>query len=73
MNGKSFEGSAGNSFVIKAGEIHSLKTIGDSPLVQIDIHLSPLHSRESVKPNHDLCPEERSGQIWVQLGCNKTS
>ena len=35
----------GDIFVIKAfdqgaGEIHSFKTVGDSPLVQLDVHLS---------------------------------
>ena len=32
---------AGDIFVIKAGEIHSSKAIGDSPLIQVDVHLSP--------------------------------
>jgi quercetin dioxygenase-like cupin family protein len=34
VNGKSFEGGAGDIFVIKAGEIHSFKAVGDSQLVQ---------------------------------------
>ena len=33
VSGKTFEGSAGDIFVIKAGEIHSFKVVGDSPLV----------------------------------------
>jgi len=33
VSGKTFEGSAGDIFVIKAGEIHSFKAVGDSPLV----------------------------------------
>jgi quercetin dioxygenase-like cupin family protein len=41
VNGEEFEGSGGDIFVIKAGEIHSFKCIGDEPLVQLDIHLSP--------------------------------
>ena len=41
VSGKTFEGSAGDIFVIKAGEIHSFKAVGDSPLVQFDVHLSP--------------------------------
>ncbi len=40
VNGKTFEGGAGDIFVIKTGEIHSFKAIGDSPLVQLDVHLS---------------------------------
>ena len=34
VNGEAFEGAAGDIFVIKAGEIHSFKAVGDSPLVQ---------------------------------------
>ena len=41
VNGKTFEGGAGDIFVIKAGEIHSFKAIGDSPLVQLDVDLNP--------------------------------
>ena len=41
VSGVEFEGSAGDIFVIKAGEIHSFKCIGDEPLVQLDVHLSP--------------------------------
>lgn len=49
VSGKTFEGGAGNIFVIKAGEIHSFKAVGDSPLVQVDVHLTPLHPGESIK------------------------
>ena len=48
VNGKSFEGSAGDIFVIKAGEIHSFKAVGDSPLVQVDVHLSPRFIQENL-------------------------
>jgi mannose-6-phosphate isomerase-like protein (cupin superfamily) len=41
VNGEEFEASAGDILVIKAGEIHSFKNIGDTPLVQLDVHLSP--------------------------------
>ena len=47
-NGKTFEGSAGDIFVIKAGEIHSFKAVGDSPLVQLDVHLSPRFIQENL-------------------------
>src|SRR5438270_11105187 len=47
VNGKTFEGGAGDIFVIKAGEIHSFKTI-DAPLVQVDIHLSPRFIQENL-------------------------
>jgi quercetin dioxygenase-like cupin family protein len=48
VNGQSFEGSAGDIFVIKAGEIHGFKAIGDSPLVQVDVHLSPRFIQENL-------------------------
>jgi len=41
VNGEEFEAGAGDILVIKAGEVHGFKCIGDSPLVQLDIHLSP--------------------------------
>lgn len=48
MNGKSFEGGVGDIFVIKAGEIHSFKAIGDSPLVQVDVHRSSRFIQENL-------------------------
>ena len=45
VNDHTFEGSAGDIFVIKAGEIHSFKAIGDSPLVQLDVHSVHASSR----------------------------
>ena len=48
VSGRTFEGGAGDIFVIKAGEIHSFKVVGDSPLVQIDVHLSPRFIQENL-------------------------
>ena len=48
VNDKTFEGSAGDIFVIKAGEIHSFKAVGDSPLVQVDVHLGPRFIQENL-------------------------
>jgi quercetin dioxygenase-like cupin family protein len=48
VNGKTFAGSAGDIFVIKAGEVHSFKAVGDSPLVQLDVHLSPCFVQENL-------------------------
>ena len=48
VDGKTFEGGAGDIFVIKAGEIHSFKAVGDSPLVQVDVHLSPRFIQENL-------------------------
>lgn len=48
VNGKTFESSAGDILVIKAGEIHEFKAIGDGPLVQVDVHLSPRFIQENL-------------------------
>lgn len=48
VEGVEFEGTAGDIFVIKAGEIHSFKNIGDTPLVQLDVHLSPTFIQENL-------------------------
>jgi quercetin dioxygenase-like cupin family protein len=40
VNADTFEGGPGDIFVIKAGEIHSFKAVGDSPLIQLDVHQS---------------------------------
>ena len=48
VNGREFEGQAGDIFVIKAGEIHEFKNIGDGPLVQVDVHLSPRFIQENL-------------------------
>ena len=48
VNGSEFEAGAGDILVIKAGEIHGFKCIGDSPLVQVDIHLSPRFIQENL-------------------------
>jgi quercetin dioxygenase-like cupin family protein len=48
VNEKTFEGGAGDIFVIKAGEIHSFKATGDSPLIQLGIHLIPRFIQENL-------------------------
>jgi quercetin dioxygenase-like cupin family protein len=48
VNGKTLEGGAGDIFVIKAGEIHGFKAIGETPLVQVDVHLSPHFIQENL-------------------------
>jgi Cupin domain len=48
VNGKTFEGGAGDIFVIEAGEVHSFKVVGDSPLVQLDVHISPRLIQENL-------------------------
>lgn len=34
--------------MIKAGEIHSFTAIGESPLIQLDVHLSPQFIQENL-------------------------
>ena len=48
VNGVEFEAGAGDILVIKAGEVHSFKCIGDGPLVQLDVHLSPRFIQEDL-------------------------
>ena len=48
VNGEEFEAGAGDILVIKAGEIHGFRCIGDAPLVQIDVHLSPRFVQEDL-------------------------
>ena len=48
VNGEAFEAGAGDILVIKAGEVHSFTCIGDVPLVQVDIHLSPRFIQENL-------------------------
>ncbi len=48
VTGVAFEASAGDILVIKAGEIHSFRAIGDAALVQVDVHLSPRFIQENL-------------------------
>jgi quercetin dioxygenase-like cupin family protein len=48
VDGVTFEAGAGDVLVIKAGEIHSFTAIGDSPLVQLDVHLNPTFIQENL-------------------------
>jgi mannose-6-phosphate isomerase-like protein (cupin superfamily) len=56
VNGKTFEGAAGDTFVIKAGEIHSFMAIGESPLVQSTSTSVPSSSMRTCRTLQD---EER--------------
>jgi hypothetical protein len=47
-DGKDFEAGAGDILVIKAGEIHSFRCLGDAPLVQLDVHVSPRFIQENL-------------------------
>lgn len=48
VDGTEFEAGAGDILVIKAGEVHSFKCIGDEALVQLDVHLSPQFIQENL-------------------------
>ena len=48
VDGSQFEAGAGDILVIKAGEIHSFRCIGDGLLVQLDVHLSPRFIQENL-------------------------
>ena len=50
VNGVEFEAGAGDILIIKAGEVHSFRCIGDGPLVQLDVHLSPRFIQENLQP-----------------------
>jgi quercetin dioxygenase-like cupin family protein len=48
VNGQEFEAGAGDILVVKAGEIHSFRCIGNAPLVQLDVHLGPRFIQENL-------------------------
>src|SRR5262245_48378632 len=48
VEGEELVGAAGDIFVIKAGEVHEFKAIGEGPLKQVDIHLSPSFIQENL-------------------------
>lgn len=48
VNGETFEAGAGDILVVKAGEVHAFTNIGEEPLVQLDIHLSPRFIQENL-------------------------
>ena len=50
VDGKEFEAGGGEILVIKAGEVHEFKVIGDESLVQVDVHMSEKFIQENL-PN----------------------
>lgn len=48
VNGEEFEAGAGDILIIKAAEVHSFRCIGDQPLVQLDVHVSPRFIQENL-------------------------
>lgn len=53
VNDEEFEAGAGDILVIKAGEVHSFRAIGDGSLVQVDVHLSPRFVQENLGESQD--------------------
>ena len=48
VEGQEFEAGAGDILIIKAGEVHSFRCIGEENLVQVDVHLSPRFIQENL-------------------------
>jgi quercetin dioxygenase-like cupin family protein len=48
VDGVEFEAGAGDILVIKAGEVHAFRAIGEEPLVQLDVHMSPRFIQENL-------------------------
>ena len=48
VEGEEFEAGAGDILVIKAGEVHGFRCIGEGPLAQLDVHLSPRFIQENL-------------------------
>ena len=49
VEGVEFEAGAGEILVVKAGEAHKFKSVGNEPLVQIDVHLGPRFVQENLE------------------------
>jgi len=48
VNGEEFEPALATFSSSRRGEIHSFRCIGDAPLVQVDVHLSPRFIQENL-------------------------
>ncbi|MGH7562400.1 MAG: AraC family ligand binding domain-containing protein [Gemmatimonadales bacterium] len=49
VEGKELEAGPGDILVVKAGEAHKFTSIGERPLVQLDVHLSPRFIQENLE------------------------
>jgi quercetin dioxygenase-like cupin family protein len=49
VDGAGFEAGAGDILVIKAGEVNCFNVIGDTNLVQVDVHESPRFIQENLQ------------------------
>ncbi len=48
VNGTDVDGTAGDIFVVKAGEIHSFVNVGDATLRLLDVHTNPRFEQENL-------------------------
>ncbi len=49
VNGTDHETGPGDILVIKAGEPHTFRSLGEEPLKQIDVHLGPRFEQENLE------------------------
>jgi mannose-6-phosphate isomerase-like protein (cupin superfamily) len=49
VSGEDFEAGPGEILVVKAGEIHRFRSVGNEPLVQLDVHLGPRFIQTNVE------------------------
>lgn len=49
VDGQDHEAGPGDILVVKAGEVHTFVSVGDVPLVQVDIHLGPRFEQENLE------------------------
>jgi mannose-6-phosphate isomerase-like protein (cupin superfamily) len=49
VNGEEFDAGPGEILIVKAGEVHSFRSIGPVPLVQLDVHFSPCFIQENLE------------------------
>ena len=49
VEGEQFEAGPGDILVVKAGEAHKFRCIGEANLVQIDVHLGPRFVQENLE------------------------
>ncbi len=48
VEGVEFEAGAGDILVIKAGEVHGFRSVGEEPLVQVDVHVNSRFVQENL-------------------------
>jgi quercetin dioxygenase-like cupin family protein len=49
VDGRDHQAGPGDILVVKAGEVHTFVNIGETPLIQCDVHLSPHFVQENLE------------------------